>query len=384
MSNKRIYLSPPHMGLNEQKYIKEAFDENWIAPLGPNVDGFEKDICAFTGSPNAAALVSGTSAIHLALILLGVTDGDEVLCPTFTFSATANPIVYQRATPIFIESNYQSWNMCPDQTRRAIKDRIKAGKRPKAMIIVHLYGQSANMLELMDLADEYGIPVIEDAAEALGATYRDKQLGTFGKFGILSFNGNKIITTSGGGALLSDDAILIEKARFLATQARDQAPHYQHSQIGYNYRMSNIVAGIGRGQMEVLPERIQRRREIFEYYTNALVDIPAISFSPELEGSLGNRWLTCMVLDSDLAGDITREDIRLALAAENIESRPLWKPMHLQPVFEKYPYYGGDAVSVDLFNRGLCLPSGSSLTDTELEQIIAIVRQTFKDQYTSY
>ncbi len=376
--NKRMYLSPPHMGGTEQKYVNEAFAENWIAPLGPNVDNFEKDLCTFTGARQAAALVSGTSAIHLALILLGVGEGDEVICPTFTFSATANPIVYQKATPIFVDSDYRTWNMCPDHTRQAIKERIKLGKKPKAMIIVHLYGQSAAMLELMDLADEFGIPVIEDAAEALGATYRNRPLGTFGKFGILSFNGNKIITTSGGGALLSDDPALVEKARFLATQARDQAPHYQHSHIGYNYRMSNVVAGIGRGQMEVLKDRVARRRQIFELYKTLLGDIPAISFSPELDGSTGNRWLTCLVLDEELSEGVTREDLRIALEAENIESRPLWKPMHLQPVFESCPYYGTHHIAADLFNRGLCLPSGSSMTDDDVKRVADIIHKVMK------
>ncbi|MDJ1484300.1 aminotransferase class I/II-fold pyridoxal phosphate-dependent enzyme [Cytophagaceae bacterium YF14B1] len=376
--NKRIYLSPPHMGGNEQKYIADAFDQNWIAPLGPNVDNFEKDLCEFTGAKQAAALSSGTAAIHLALILLGIGEGDEVLCPTFTFSATTNPIVYQKATPIFVDSNYRTWNICPDHTRQAIKDRIRLGKKPKALIIVHLYGQSASMLELMDLADEFGIPVIEDAAEALGATYRGRALGTFGKFGILSFNGNKIITTSGGGALLSDEPALVEKARFLATQARDQAPHYQHSQIGYNYRMSNIVAGVGRGQMEVIRQRVDARRKVFDFYKEALKDIPAISFSPELESSMGNRWLTCIVIDEELSGGVTREDVRLALDADNIESRPLWKPMHLQPVFEMHPYYGSNHVAADLFNRGLCLPSGSSLTSEDLNRVVSIIRKTFQ------
>ncbi len=270
------------MGGNELKYIHQAFDENWIAPLGPNVDNFEADLCRFTGAKHAAALSSGTAAIHLTLILLGIGPGDEVICPTFTFSATINPILYQGAIPVFVDSGTSTWNICVEETRRAIEDRIAKGKAPKALMIVHLYGQSAKMWQLMALAETYNLPVIEDAAEALGATYEGKALGTFGKFGILSFNGNKIITTSGGGALLSNDQELIEKARFLATQARDPAPHYQHSQVGYNYRMSNVVAGIGRGQMEVLPERVRRRREIFAFYQQAFSDIPAISFSPEL------------------------------------------------------------------------------------------------------
>jgi dTDP-4-amino-4,6-dideoxygalactose transaminase len=375
--HKKIYLSSPHMGGGELKYIHQAFEENWIAPLGPNVDNFEKDVCHYTGAGYAAALSSGTAAIHLALILLGVQAGDEVICPTFTFSATANPIVYQGATPIFVDSGYSTWNICVKETHRAIEDRIRKGKKPKALLIVHLYGQAAKMDELMAVAAHYDIPVIEDAAEALGAQYKGKMLGTFGRFGILSFNGNKIITTSGGGALLSDDEELIKKARFLATQARDNAPHYQHSHIGYNYRLSNIAAGIGRGQMEVIAERVNQRRTIFEYYKQAFADIEAISFSPELENTLGNRWLTCIVVDEKQSGGVTRETVRLALEEHNIEARPLWKPMHLQPVFEKYPYYGSRNVAEDLFNRGLCLPSGSSLTEEDLARITGITGRLF-------
>ncbi len=378
MQAQRIYLSSPHMGGNELKYIHEAFDHNWIVPLGPNVDGFERELCQVTGAGYAAALSSGTAAIHLALIMLGVGPGDEVICPTFTFSATVNPIVYQGAVPVFVDSGYSTWNICVNETRRAIEDRIRMGRKPKALMVVHLYGQSAKMQELMELAVQFDLPVIEDAAEALGATYQGQALGTFGKLGILSFNGNKIITTSGGGALLINDQTLIEKARFLATQARDNAPHYQHSQIGYNYRMSNIVAGIGRGQLEVLTERVNRRREIFEYYQKSLAHLPAISFSPELPGTAGNRWLTCIVIDEAKSGGITRETIRLALGEQNIESRPLWKPMHLQPVFAQYPYYGSRNVAEDLFNRGLCLPSGSNLPQSDLERITGIVREVFE------
>ncbi len=377
MQPKRIYLSSPHMGGHELKYVHQAFDENWIAPLGPNVDGFEADLCRFTGAKHAAALSSGTAAIHLALVLLGVGPGDEVICPTFTFSATVNPILYQGASPVFVDSDTSTWNLSVDETRRAIEDRIAQGKKPKALIIVHLYGQSAKMWQLMALADKYNLPVIEDAAEALGATYEGKALGTFGTLGILSFNGNKIITTSGGGALLSNDEAMIEKARFLATQARDPAPHYQHSQVGYNYRMSNVVAGIGRGQMEVLPERVKRRREIFAFYQQAFSDIAAISFSPEFSDTLGNRWLTCIVVDEAQSGGLTRETIRLALAEDNIEARPLWKPMHLQPVFAQYPYYGTGHVAEDLFNRGLCLPSGSNLLAEDLDRVVRIVRSVF-------
>jgi dTDP-4-amino-4,6-dideoxygalactose transaminase len=375
--HKKIYLSSPHMGGGELKYIQQAFAENWIAPLGPNVDGFEQDICRYTGAGHAAALSSGTAAIHLALILLGVQAGDEVICPTFTFSATVNPIVYQGATPVFVDSDYATWNICVEETRRAIEDRIRRGKKPKALIIVHLYGQSAKMDELMALAAQYNIPVIEDAAEALGAQYKGKMLGTFGKLGILSFNGNKIITTSGGGALLSDDEDLIKKARFLATQARDQAPHYQHSHIGYNYRMSNIVAGVGRGQMEVIAERVVQRRANYAFYKKAFSSIPSIAFSPELQETISNRWLTCIRIDEKNSGGITRETIRLALAEYNIEARPLWKPMHLQPIFEKYPYYGHQNVAQDLFDCGLCLPSGSNLPEDDLHKIAGIVKQLF-------
>jgi dTDP-4-amino-4,6-dideoxygalactose transaminase len=375
--SKKIYLSSPHMGGTELNYIHQAFEENWIAPLGPNVDGFEQDLCRYTGAAHAAALSSGTAAIHLALILLGIQAGDEVICPTFTFSATANPIAYQGAIPIFVDSGYSTWNICVQETRKAIEDRIAKGKKPKAMLIVHLYGQAAKMDELMAIAKEFDIPVIEDAAEALGATYKGKKLGTFGKLGILSFNGNKIITTSGGGALLSDEKELIVKARFLATQARDNAPHYQHSQIGYNYRMSNIAAGIGRGQMEVIEDRVKQRRQVFAFYQEAFAHIPAISFSPELENTRSNRWLTCIVVDENQSNGVTRETIRLALEASNIEARPLWKPMHLQPVFAKYPYYGSRNVAEDLFNRGLCLPSGSNLTIEELERIAKIVSNLF-------
>ncbi len=377
MPPKRIYLSSPHMGGNELKYIHRAFEENWIAPLGPNVDNFETDLCRFTGAKHAAALSSGTAAIHLALILLGVGPGDEVICPTFTFSATINPILYQGAVPVFVDSDTSTWNISVEETRKAIDDRIAKGKKPKALMIVHLYGQAAKMWQMMALADKYHLPVIEDAAEALGATYEGKALGTFGTFGILSFNGNKIITTSGGGALLSNDKAAIEKARFLATQARDPAPHYQHSEVGYNYRMSNVVAGIGRGQMEVLPDRVKRRREIFAFYEKAFADIPAISFSPEHSDTQGNRWLTCILVDESRSGGVTRETIRLALAEENIEARPLWKPMHLQPIFAGYPYYGSHNVAEDLFNRGLCLPSSSNLEQEDLDRIVRIVRSLF-------
>jgi dTDP-4-amino-4,6-dideoxygalactose transaminase len=377
MQNNKIWLSSPHMGKKEFEYVKEAFDTNWIAPLGPNVDGFEKDLVAFTGTSHAAALSSGTSALHLALILLGVGAGDEVICQSFTFSASANPIVYQGATPIFVDSENDTWNMCPDQLRTAIIDRLAKGKKPKAIIPVHLYGMPANMERIMAVANEFEIPVIEDAAEALGSTIQHKACGTFGEIGILSFNGNKIITTSGGGALISSNETHVNKARFLATQARDNAPHYQHSHIGYNYRMSNVCAGIGRGQMEVLVDRIQKRRENYSFYVHSLAGIKGISFLAEPKGYYSNRWLSCILVDPTLTGGVTREDIRIALEKLNIECRPLWKPMHLQPIFETAPYYGGK-VAEELFNNGLCLPSGSNLSHEDLEKVKEAILACFK------
>jgi dTDP-4-amino-4,6-dideoxygalactose transaminase len=370
----KIWLSSPHMGGNELKYVNEAFETNWIAPLGPNVDNFEKDLCAFTGAKYAAALSSGTAAIHLALIQLGVQAGDEVICSTFTFSATANPIVYQGAIPIFVDSEALTWNMCPQLLEETIKDRIANGKKPKAIILVHLYGMPAQMDSIMEIANQFEIPVIEDAAEALGSTYKGKALGTFGEIGILSFNGNKIITTSGGGALISDDEDLVKKSRFLATQARDNAPHYQHSEIGYNYRMSNISAGIGRGQMEVIEQRVLQRRSNFEFYKKHLSDTGSITFLKEPDANyLSNRWLSCIELTSFEA----REHLRISLEKENIESRPLWKPMHLQPIFEQYPKYP-NGVSEQLFEKGLCLPSGSNLAVNQLNMIVGKIKEIVK------
>jgi dTDP-4-amino-4,6-dideoxygalactose transaminase len=363
--NNKIWLSSPHLGESERKFVQEAFDTNWVSPLGPNVDGFEADLSKFTGTGYTAALSSGTAALHLALIMLGVKTGDEVLCSSFTFSATCNPIVYQGAIPIFIDSESFTWNMSPQLLEEAILDRLKKGKKPKAIILVHLYGMPAQINELMEIATRYDIPVIEDAAEALGSTYLGQALGTFGKFGVLSFNGNKIITTSGGGALISDDDEAIKKARFLATQARDVAPHYQHSEIGYNYRMSNICAGIGRGQMIVLPERVKRRREIYAMYVKGLAKFKNMVFLSEPEGNFSNRWLSCILFENYE----TREKVRLALESKNIESRPLWKPMHLQPIFEKYPFYG-NGTSENLFEKGICLPSGSNLTDKQINVVI--------------
>ena len=372
----RIWLSSPHMGGEEFNFVKEAFDTNWIAPLGPNVNGFEHDLETFTGTKYAAALSSGTAALHLALIMLGVEAGDEVICQSFTFSATANPIVYQGAIPVFIDSEAETWNMSPDLLERAIEDRIKKGKKPKAIIPVHLYGMPANMERIMAIASRYEIAVIEDAAEALGSKINGKLTGTFGQMGVISFNGNKIITTSGGGALISDHQNFIEKARFLATQARDAAPHYEHSQIGYNYRMSNICAGIGRGQMKVIRDRIKQRRKIYDTYVQNLSEIPSIKFLSEPAGYFSNRWLTTILIDPETNNGINREVIRMSLEMENIESRPLWKPMHLQPIFESYPSFI-TGLSEQLFDNGLCLPSGSNLTTDEVQRVIKHIRKHF-------
>ena len=358
----KIWLSSPHMGGTEQKYIKEAFETNWIAPLGPNVTGFEEDLKTYLlTEKEVGVLSSGTAAIHLGLEILGVGKGDEVLCQSFTFSASANPIAYQGATPIFVDSEEETWNMCPNQLEEAIKDRISKGKKPKAIIVVHLYGMPAKMDEILAIAKKYEITLIEDAAEALGSNYKGQKCGTFGDYGILSFNGNKIITTSGGGALVCKNNKLKEKAIFLATQARDDAPHYQHSEIGYNYRMSNIIAGIGRGQMEVLDKHISLRRAMNQFYKNIFKNIEGITvFEEPNKDFFSNHWLSCIIIESDITG-FNREDLRKELLSKNIESRPLWKPMHLQPVFKDFPFYG-NTVSETLFNKGLCLPSGSNLT----------------------
>ncbi len=357
------------------KYINEAFETNWVAPLGPNVNAFEKELSLYLNVKHCAALVSGTSAIHLALIILGVKHGDEVICQSFTFSATANPIVYQGATPIFIDSESDSWNMDPNLLEVAIKDRISKGKKPKAIIVVHLYGMPAKMDEIISIAEMYDIPLIEDAAEALGSKYKGMCCGTLGCMGILSFNGNKIITTSGGGALISNNHDFIHKARFLATQARDNAPHYQHSHIGYNYRMSNIVAGIGRGQLEVLDLRIKQRRDNNAFYRELLKEVKGITFHSEMPNTFSNYWLTSIIVDPKVTG-ISREDLRLFLEKDNIESRPLWKPMHLQPVFSGAPSYT-NGFSEYAFENGLCLPSGSNLTDHEKERIKVQLEKIF-------
>jgi dTDP-4-amino-4,6-dideoxygalactose transaminase len=376
-SNKtKIWLSSPHMGEGELRYVQEAFATNWIAPLGPHVNGFEQDLQRYTGAAHAAALSSGTAAIHLALILLGVGRGDEVVCQSFTFCGTTNPVFYQGAVPVLVDSEADTWNMSPDHLRTALEDRLRKGKKPKAIIYVHLYGMPARVEEIRAVASEYGIPLIEDAAEALGSTYRGQACGTLGDLSVLSFNGNKIITTSGGGALLSNNAQWIDKARFLATQARDAAPHYQHSEVGYNYRMSNVCAGIGRGQMEVLDERVAQRRANHAFYESWMGQWPGVAFLAEPEGSFANRWLTCILVDPAVAG-FTREDLRLVLESDNIESRPLWKPMHLQPVYAGCPFYG-DGTSERLFDRGLCLPSGSNLTAADLSRIREVAERVEK------
>lgn len=377
--NSKIWLSSPHMGGKEFLNVKEAFDTNWIAPLGPHVNGFEQDLASFLNQPvYVAALSAGTAALHLALIILGVKTSDEVICQSMTFSASANPIAYQGATPIFVDSEELTWNMSPDLLEKAIKDRLAKGRKPKAIIVVHLYGMPAQIERIRTIANNYEIPLIEDAAEALGSSFKGQNMGTFGEMGILSFNGNKIITTSGGGALISNNEEWIKKARFLSTQARDPAPYYQHTHIGYNYRMSNVCAGIGRGQMEVLPERIKQRRGNFEFYKKAFADLECIKFREEPNADYySNQWLSTILIEGS---ELTREDLRLALAKENIESRPLWKPMHLQPVFANAPFYG-DGTSEKLFNKGLCLPSGSNLTDCDRSRVAGVIRDLFVHAY---
>ena len=373
--NKKIWLSPPHMGGRERELVKEAFDANWIAPVGPHISNFEQELSKLSQNFNIAALSSGTAAIHLALILAGVQKNDNVICSSFTFSASVNPIKYLGANPIFIDSDKESWNMCPELLTKAIKDGIKNNKKPKAIILVHLYGMPAKLDEIIAVANSFEIPLIEDAAEALGSKYKNQQLGTFADFGIYSFNGNKIITTSGGGALVCKNKKLIEKAKFLATQARDVAVHYEHSEVGYNYRMSNVCAAIGVGQLEVLTERVTRKREIFNFYKNELSMIKEITFLEELEPSFSNYWLTTILLYKN--STIDREQLRLHLEKDNIESRPLWKPMHLQPVFKDCRSYV-NGVSEDLFNRGLCLPSGTAMTTEDLKRIVKKVKELYE------
>jgi dTDP-4-amino-4,6-dideoxygalactose transaminase len=366
MSDSKIWLSSPHMGGTEQKFVQDAFDTNWVAPLGPNVNGLESDLENYLGNHNfVGALSSGTAAIHLGLVLLNVQAGDEVLCQSMTFSASANPILYLGATPIFIDSELETWNICPIALEDAIKNRIENGKKPKAIIAVHLYGVPYKIEEIRTIADKYQIPILEDSAEALGSSYKNQKCGTFGDIGVLSFNGNKIITTSGGGAIVTSTKETKDKALFFATQSRDNAPHYQHSEIGYNYRMSNICAGVGRGQMQVLDKHVLLRREMQKFYVSIFENIDGVSvFSAPSEDYFPNYWLSAILVDSEKTNGKTREDLRLYLEERNIESRPLWKPMHLQPIFKDNLYFG-KSVCENLFDNGLCLPSGSNLTEIE-------------------
>jgi dTDP-4-amino-4,6-dideoxygalactose transaminase len=383
MNKDKIWLSSPHMGGNEQKFVNEAFEQNWVAPLGPNVNGFEEDIKKYLFSEvkskgDVAALSSGTAALHLALIMLGVKAGDEVICQTMTFAASANPIAYLGATPVFIDSEEETLNLCPIQLKKAIEDRISKGKKPKVIIAVHLYGMPYQVDEINEIAREFEIPVVEDAAEALGSTYKGTKCGTFAEYAILSFNGNKIITTSGGGALVTKSQPAKEKAVFLATQARDAAPHYQHSEIGYNYRLSNISAGIGRGQMEVIDKRVNARRQMHEFYVDLFSEIEGVKvYSAPNDDYFSNHWLSVVSLDEERTGGINRENLLLHLEKVNIESRPLWKPMHMQPVFKNTPFYG-TGVAEKLFEDGLCLPSGSNLTQEEKARIKAGILSCFR------
>ena len=367
-SNKKIWLASPHMSEEgyEMQYVQEAFDTNWVAPLGPNVNEFEKELAAKVGSKHAAAMTSGTGAIHLALKAAGVREGDIVFCPTLTFSATANPIIYQNATPVFIDSDYETWNMDPKALEAAFE---KYGDKVKAVLVVHLYGLSADMDKIMGICNKYGVTVIEDAAESLGGYYKGKHTGSIGKFGVFSFNGNKIITTSGGGMLVSNDEEKIKKVRFWSTQSRDTARHYQHSELGYNYRMSNISAGIGRGQLKVLDQRVAKKKYIFEFYKRELGDLEGIDFMPVNEWDEPNYWLSCITLN----GHLRPIDIIESLEKENIESRPIWKPMHMQPFFAKYDYIGSD-VSESLFENGVCLPSDTKMTDEDLNRTCGIIK----------
>jgi pyridoxal phosphate-dependent aminotransferase EpsN len=377
MTKKRIFLSTPHMSGYEEKFVSDAFKSNWIAPLGPNVDEFEREIANYVGVNGATALSSGTAAIHLALKLTGVKEDDTVFCSSLTFSASANPILYQAASPVFIDSEPETWNMSPVALKNAFNLAESNGQLPKAVIVVNLYGQSADMDPILKICDHYGVPVIEDAAESLGASYKGRASGTFGKFGIYSFNGNKIITTSGGGMLISNDLEALEKARFWATQSRDPARHYEHSEIGYNYRLSNVLAGVGRGQLKVLEERVDARRKVFERYYHALSEISGIEFMPEASFGRSNRWLTALTVDPKKSGFSSR-DIMDALEEENIESRPVWKPMHLQPLFKKYAYYthnSNKSESDILFEHGICLPSGSNLSLQDQNRVIKSINK---------
>ena len=379
MSQDKIWLSSPHMGGAERNFVTEAFDTNWVAPLGPNVTGFEKDLESYQGeNVHVAALSSGTAAIHLALIQAGVGPGDEVICQSFTFCGTTNPVQYLGATPIMVDSEVETWNMCPNALKEAVEDHISKGKKPKAILAVHLYGMPYKIDEIHAFAKAHNIPVIEDSAEALGSTYKGRKCGTFGEYGILSFNGNKIITTSGGGAMVCHSKEVKDKTIFLATQARDNAPHYQHSEVGYNYRLSNICAGIGRGQMQVLDKHIALRQDMNKFYQDLFQDIDGVTVQKEQSDDIvSNHWLSAIIVDPSKTSGITREDLRLALEADNIESRPLWKPMHLQPLCEDFPYYG-NKVCETLFENGLCLPSGSNLTDNDRSRIKNSILKVFK------
>jgi dTDP-4-amino-4,6-dideoxygalactose transaminase len=381
-SLKPILLSTPHMGQAELRFVQEAFATNWIAPVGPHIDAFEQEFCRVVGSSHSAAVSSGTAALHLALKVLGIQPDDEVFCSTLTFIATANPITYCGAKPVFIDSDTETWNLNPQLLIDTLHHRARIGKLPKAVMLVHLYGQCADIDPILEICDQYEIPVIEDAAEALGATYKNRAPGTFGRLGIYSFNGNKIITTSGGGMLVSEEPDLISKAKFLATQARDAAPHYQHTEIGHNYRMSNVLAGIGRGQLQVLADRVNARRHNFDTYYEALADLPGIKFMPEATFGRSTRWLTCLTIDPKEFG-VDREYIRLALAKQQIESRPVWKPLHLQPVFHNCETIGGET-SEKLFDRGICLPSGSNLTTEDLTRVIQAIKSCRQSNSSNY
>ena len=370
-----ILLSTPHLGDRELELVREAFDTNWIAPVGPHIDAFEREFASVVGSKYAAALSSGTAALHLALKLVGVEAKDEVFCSTFTFIASASPITYLGAKPVFVDSDRISWNMDPNLLETALAKRDRIGKLPKAIVLVHLYGQSADIEPILEVCERYSIPLIEDAAEALGATYKNTAPGTWGRAGIFSFNGNKIITTSGGGMLVSNEADLVAKAKFLATQARDPQPHYEHTEIGFNYRLSNICAGIGRGQLSVLKDRVAARRHNFNVYREALKELPGVEFMPEADHGTCSRWLSCLTIDPEVAG-IDRERVRLKLLEQQIETRPLWKPMHLQPVFADCECIN-NGVAEDLFQKGLCLPSGSNLTKEDLERVVSNIVELY-------